>query len=114
MNNGRGGRRRGAGRPTGARNKATLARGAGAKSLTELAQEHSENALEVLVSIMNDENASASVRLSAAKTLLDRAHGRPAQRLSVDDEPEPEPAGESRILRLVKPGDEDFVPLEQC
>ena len=58
MNNGRGGRRRGAGRPPGARNKATLAREAGAKSLTELAQEKTENALNVLESIMNDENSS--------------------------------------------------------
>ena len=49
MNNGRGGRRRGAGRPPGARNKATLAR------------EKTEPALNVLESIMNDEEAPASV-----------------------------------------------------
>ena len=112
MNNGRGGRRRGAGRPNGARNKATLAREAGAKSLTELAREKTENALEVLESIMNDENASASVRVSAANSLLDRAHGRPAPGVRVEDDPEPE-ATEMVMLRRINPGDEDFEPLAQ-
>ena len=113
MNNGKGGRRRGAGRPKGARNKATLARATGAKSLTELAQEKTENALEVLESIMNDENAPASVRVSAANALLDRAHGRPAPGARVEDDPEPEPAEERVTVRLVKPGDEDFEALAQ-
>ena len=69
MNNGRGGRRRGAGRPPGARNKATLEREAGAKSVTELAREKTEPALNVLESIMNDEEAPASVRVSAGQSL---------------------------------------------
>ena len=113
MNNGKGGRRRGAGRPKGARNKATLARGSGAKSLTELAQEKTENALNVLESIMNDEKAPASVRVSAANSLLDRAHGRPVPGVRVEDEPEPEPANDPVPIRLVKPGDEDFEALTQ-
>ena len=112
MNNGRGGRRRGAGRPNGARNKATLAREAGAKSLTELAREKTERALEVLESIMNDETAPPSVRAKVAIALLDRAHGRPAQRTSVEDEPDPE-ATEMVMLRRINPGDEDFEPLAQ-
>ena len=57
---------------------------------------------------MNDETAPASVRVSAAKALLDRAHGRPAQEVRVDDEPEPEPADDPETVRLVRPGDEDF------
>ena len=113
INNGKGGRRRGAGRPKGARNKATLAREAGAKTITELAQEKTENALEVLVSIMNDENAPATVRLSAANSVLDRAHGRPAPGARVEDEPEREPAAERVTLRVIKPGDENFEPLAQ-
>ena len=113
MNNGRGGRRRGAGRPPGARNKATLAREAGAKSLTELAREKTERALDVLESIMNDETAPASVRVTAAKALLDRAHGRPAQEVRVDDDPGPEPADDTVTVRLVKPGDEGFEALAQ-
>ena len=78
------------------------------KSVTELAREKTEPALNVLESIMNDEEAPASVRVSAAKALLDRAHGRPAQEVRVEDEPEPEPADERVTVRLVKPGDEDF------
>ena len=110
MNNGRGGRRRGAGRPNGARNKATLAREAGAKSLTELAREKTENALEVLESIMNDETAPALVRVRAANSLLDRAYGRPAQRTSVEDEPDPETADMVQV-RVIEPGHEDFEDL---
>ena len=113
MNNGRGGRRRGAGRPNGSRNKATLAREAGAKTITELAREKTERALEVLESIMNDEKAPASVRVSAANALLDRAHGRPAPGVRVEDEPEPEPANDPVPVRLIKPGDEDFEALPQ-
>ena len=113
MNNGRGGRRRGAGRPPGARNKATLAREAGAKSLTELGREKTESALDVLESIMNDGTAPALVRVKAANSLLDRAHGRPAQEVRVEDEPEPEPANDPVPIRLVKPGDEDFEALTQ-
>ena len=113
MNNGRGGRRRGAGRPNGARNKATLAREAGAKSLTELAREKTERALEVLESIMDDETAPASVRAKVAIALLDRAYGRPAQGVRVDDDPGPEPADDPVPVRLIKPGDEDFEALPQ-
>ena len=115
MNNGRGGRRRGAGRPNGARNKATLAREAGAKSLTELAREKTERALEVLESIMNDEKATPSVRAKVAIALLDRAYGRPAQRTSVEDEPDPETV-DMVSLRLIRPGDEDFedLPYGRC
>ena len=85
----------------------------GAKSLTELAQEKTENALNVLESIMNDEKAPASVRVSAANSLLDRAHGRPVPGVRVEDEPEPEPANDPVPIRLVKPGDEDFEALTQ-
>ena len=112
MKNGKGGKRRGAGRPNGARNKATLAREAGAKTITELAREKTERALEVLESIMNDEKAPASVRVTAANSLLDRAYGRPAQGARVEDEPEPETT-EMLMLSRINPGDEDFEPLAQ-
>ena len=45
-----------------------------------------------------------------AIALLDRAHGRPAQRTSVEDEPDPELVG-TVTLRLIRPGDEDFEDL---
>ena len=76
--------------------------------MTELAREKTEPALNVLDSIMNDETAPASVRVSAAKALLDRAHGCPAQEVRVDNDPEPEPADDPETVRLIRPGDEDF------
>ena len=75
----RGGKRPGAGRPPGSRNKATLAREAGAKTLTDLARERTEFALDALADVAGDANATASARVSAAIALLDRAWGRPPQ-----------------------------------
>ena len=61
---------------------------------------------------MNDETAPASVRVTAANSLLDRAYGRPAQGARVEDEPEPETT-EMLMLSRINPGDEDFEPLAQ-
>src|SRR5262245_38393890 len=47
------------------------------KTVTELARAHGPRAIEVLVDVMNDENASASARAMAAERILDRAYGRP-------------------------------------
>ena len=74
-----GGRRPGAGRPPGSSNKATLAREAGAKTLTDLARENTEAALAVLLEVARDANAPAAARVKAATALLDRAWGRPPQ-----------------------------------
>ena len=71
-----GGRRPGAGRPPGSRNKATLAREAGAKTLTDLAREKTEDALAALLDVARDTTAPAAARVSAATALLDRAWGR--------------------------------------
>ena len=79
----RGGKRPGAGRPPGSRNKATLAREAGAKTLTDLARERTEFALDALADVAGDANATASARVSAAIALLDRAWGRPPQHESL-------------------------------
>ena len=79
----RGGKRPGAGRPPGSRNKATLAREAGAKTLTDLARERTEFALNALADVAGDANATASARVSAATALLDRAWGRPPQHQSL-------------------------------
>ena len=74
-----GGRRQGAGRPPGSRNKATLAREAGAKTLTDLARENTEAALAALLEVAGDATAPAAARVTAATALLDRAWGRPPQ-----------------------------------
>jgi hypothetical protein len=50
----------------------------------DLARQHTANALEVLLVIMNDPDAPAAARVSAAAQLLDRGHGKPAQRSDVN------------------------------
>ena len=67
-----GGRRWGAGRPPGSRNKETLAREERAKNLSQLARENTESALAALVEVAQDISAPA-----AASALLDRGWGRP-------------------------------------
>lgn len=109
MANGHGGRRRGAGRPAGSRNRATLAREAGAVTLTELARESTADAIAALRQVMLDTEAPASARIAAATALLDRAWGRPWSRVALDKDPGP---AEAAPLRLVGPGDSDFEPLE--
>jgi len=76
MANGRGGARSGAGRPKGARNKLTKAR---KKTLTEMAGQYTETALATLAEIMRDDGAPAAARVTAANSILDRAHGKPLQ-----------------------------------
>jgi len=72
----RGGKRPGAGRPKGSRNKVTEEK---RKRLADLAQEYTEEALEALVSVVRDGEAPHSAKVNAATALLDRAHGKPTQ-----------------------------------
>lgn len=76
----RGGKRAGAGRPIGRRNKATVAQ---KLTLEELARTHTETALAVLVEVAQHGQSEAA-RVSAANSLLDRGFGKPRQ-----IEPEP-------------------------
>lgn len=76
MANGRGGARAGAGRPAGARNKLTTAK---KQTLTEMAGRYTETALATLAEIMQNAKAPAAARVTAANSLLDRAHGKPVQ-----------------------------------
>ena len=47
--------------------------------IRELARSHSLEAIETLVSVMQDGKASPGARLTAANSLLDRAWGKPQQ-----------------------------------
>jgi len=67
------GERRG-GRKPGTPNKVTA-------ELAGLARAHTPEALAALVVIMNDPEAPAAARISAATAVLDRGHGRPRQAL---------------------------------
>ncbi|MGB1561564.1 MAG: hypothetical protein ACPHN2_08710 [Sinimarinibacterium flocculans] len=71
----RGGKRAGAGRPTGARNRATKDLKA---SLSEIARKHTPTAIAALVSVAKRSD-SDSARVAAANALLDRAYGKPSQ-----------------------------------
>lgn len=70
-----GGKRAGAGRPKGRRDKATADQLA---SLEELARTHTETALNALVTIATTGESEAA-RVAAANALLDRGYGRPKQ-----------------------------------
>ena len=68
-----GGMREGSGRPIGAVNKAT----SGLKfNLSELARQHTNDAIDTLVDVMKS-SQSDSARIAAATTILDRGYGRP-------------------------------------
>ena len=65
------------GRKPGSLNKAT-------RTVKEVAAEYTESAIKTLADIMQDVEQPSAVRISAARELLDRAHGRPTQSVEVD------------------------------
>jgi len=68
-----GGKRAGAGRPLGARNKATTTEYSG---ITKMAKNFGERAIKALLDIAEN-SESDSARVSAAVALLNRGYGRP-------------------------------------
>ena len=68
-----GGARMGAGRPTGALNKATKEQGA---RLSELAKSYTDIAFTTLVDVAMN-GSSDTARIAAANSILDRGYGRP-------------------------------------
>jgi hypothetical protein len=76
----RGGIRVGSGRPAGASNKATSEL---KLNLSELAREYTQDALSVLVAVMNT-SQSDSARIAAATAILDRGYGRPTKTTSLE------------------------------
>lgn len=66
------------GRQRGTPNKATA-------EVRAIAQRYSAAALGVLASIMRNKKAPPAARVAAAKEILDRAHGRPAQAITGAD-----------------------------
>lgn len=71
-----GGKRPGAGRPKGSRNRTT-------KACEAVAREHAPRMFEVLAEVANDATEPAAARVAAAKAVLDRAYGRPRQSVEV-------------------------------
>lgn len=75
------------GRKTGGRTKGTPNKATA--SIKELAGKHSEEAVKTLLSVMQNTAEPAAARVSAAKEILDRAHGKATQPVSGDDAADP-------------------------
>ena len=78
----RGGKRSGSGRPPGRQNRLTEEL---KKPIVELARDCSVRALEALVKVMEDSEAPAPARISAACAVLDRAWGKPPPAVAYND-----------------------------
>lgn len=75
---GTGGKRAGAGRKPGQKNKATA-------EIKALAQKHAPDALKKLFDLMGDKDVPAATQRAAANDLLDRGYGKPAQAVMNED-----------------------------
>jgi len=70
----------------GGRAKVKLADG---RTLTDLAREHTVEAVETLVSVMLDVQAPAAARVAAADKVLNRGWGQAPQTVTISDQSEP-------------------------
>jgi hypothetical protein len=59
------------------------------KTLTDLAREHTEEAVKTLVSIMRNEEQPAAARVAAADKILNRGWGQAPQTIALTDDREP-------------------------
>lgn len=61
------------------------------RTLTQLAREHTEEAVETLVDIMRDDTAPAAARVAAADKILNRGWGQAPQTITIkDDDAQPD------------------------
>lgn len=70
----------------GGRPKAVLPDG---RTLAELARDHTETAIETLISVMTNVEQPAAARVTAANSILDRGWGKAPQPIVGDDEADP-------------------------
>lgn len=70
----------------GGRAKVKLADG---RTLTDLAREHTVEAVNTLADIMRDETAPAAARVAAADKILNRGWGQAPQTIALTEAPEP-------------------------
>src|SRR3989344_8077235 len=61
-------------------------RPSGLGEIREIARQHTNEAVQVLVKVMNDAKAAPAARVGAATALLDRGWGRPAQTITASIE----------------------------
>lgn len=69
----------------GGRAKVTLPDG---RTLTDLAREHTPKAVQALVDVLDNSEASDAAKVSAATAILDRGWGRPKQDLGIEMKPD--------------------------
>lgn len=61
------------------------------RTLTQLAREHTEEAVETLVEVMRDNRAPAAARVAAADKILNRGWGQAPQTITIkDDDAQPD------------------------
>jgi hypothetical protein len=71
--------------------------------LREIARQHMEKAVNALLNVLDDVEAPAAARVSAANSILDRGYGKPAQPVDGDGEGGAIRAVHEIILRGVMP-----------
>lgn len=91
----RGGKRPGAGRPPGSKNKVV-------REVSLLAQDFSAEALLVLVEIMRDKKHAAASRISAVGMIFDRAHGRVPQAVDFTRKYDPDSLSDEELTRIIR------------
>lgn len=89
-----GGKRPGAGRKPGSKNRATKEQKA---TFADLAKEYAPEALTTLVSVMNDTEQSGAARVAAANSILDRAYGKPVPLVEDGDDDAPAVGWEIKV-----------------
>lgn len=99
----RGGKRPGAGRKRGSKSKLTVAQ---RRTLTELARDHTEDAVKTLAAIMLNGRATAAARVTAANSILDRGWGKAPQAITGPN------GGPISTIDLTKVGADDLERLE--
>lgn len=91
----RGGKRPGSGRKAGTPNRITI-------ELKQLANEYTEEAIQVFVDVMRNPETPAAVKIAAADKLLDRGHGRPAQSVEIDEPGRMDPEFTKNLEKIFK------------
>jgi HEAT repeat protein len=74
------------------------------RTLTQLAREHTEEAVETLVEVMRDDTAPPAARVAAADKILNRGWGQAPQTITIKDDETP--------LDLAHMTDEQLEALE--
>jgi hypothetical protein len=74
------------------------------RGLREMAREHTEAALAVIVELMKNPQTPASVRLACANSLLDRGHGKPALEINTSSTSMFDKMSDSELLQFLTDG----------